>query len=99
MNQDTLAVEREDNARGGRYVIHLAPDAEAEMTYRKTADHVIAVDHTFTPPAYRGRDVALRLATRLIEDARAEGTRIVPLCSYVAAQFQRHSEWADLLAD
>ena len=33
-----------------------------------------------------------------VQSAKAEGFRIVPQCSYVAAAFARHPEWADLRA-
>ncbi len=99
MDNDTPPVEREDNAAGGRYVIHLADGSEAEMTYRRRAPDTLIVEHTFTPPAWRGHNIAQRLMDRLIADARAEGTHILPLCSYAVAQFRRHPEWADLLAD
>jgi predicted GNAT family acetyltransferase len=93
-----LKIEREDSEHGGRYLARLAPGSEAELTYRKTGEHVLSVDHTYTPPAFRGRDVALSLVKRLIADARASGTRIVPICPYVAVQFRRHPEWSDVLA-
>ena len=50
------------------------------------------------PPALRGQGIAARLVEALIEDARSEGFKIIPTCSYVAAQFDRHPEWADLRA-
>ena len=31
-----------------------------------------------------------------VEDARAEGFKIIPLCPYVNAQRRKHPEWADL---
>src|SRR6185312_17132737 len=99
MADPIYAVEREDNAAGGRYLVRLGEGAEGEMTYRRTAPNVMLIDHTGVPRAFRGAGIAQLLVDRMIADARAEGTRIVPLCSYVAAQFQRHSEWADLLAD
>jgi len=98
MSEPGLAVEREEDEFSGRYVIRLGAGAEAEMTYRKTGAGGIAVDHTFTPPAHRGHNIAQQMMDRLIADARAEGTRIIPHCSYVVAQFRRHPEWADLLA-
>jgi predicted GNAT family acetyltransferase len=91
-------VEREEDGAAGRYVIHLQGNDEAEMTFRRIAPDTLLVDHTGTPPAYRGQGIAQLLVNRLIADARAEKFRIVPLCSYVAAQFRRHPEWADLLA-
>lgn len=99
MADPTYAVEREDTATGGRYVVALGDGAEAEMTYRWTAPDVMVIDHTGVPRAFRGAGIARLLVDRMIADARADGTRIVPLCSYVAAQFERHPEWANLLAD
>lgn len=97
--QDAPRIEREDNARAGRYVARLSDGAEAEMTYRRVADDKLVFDHTLVPPQFRGHGVAARLMNRAIDDARSEGFRIVPVCSYVAAQFRRHPEWSDLLAE
>ncbi|MEQ1771150.1 MAG: GNAT family N-acetyltransferase [Devosia sp.] len=95
---DEYPVEREDGANKGRYVIRFPEGLEAEMTYQKRGPGVIAIDHTFTPPELRGRNIAARLMNALIDDARREGTKIKPYCSYAVTQFQRHKEWADLLA-
>lgn len=92
-------VEREDAPSRGRYVIRLPDGSEAEMTYRHTRAGVIAIDHTGVPVAWRNHGLALMLVERGIADAREQGTRIVPICSYVVAQFRRHPEWHDLLAD
>jgi len=46
----------------------------------------------------RGQGVATALVERLVADARREGFRIVPLCPFVKAQFDRHPEWSDLRA-
>jgi predicted GNAT family acetyltransferase len=98
MTETELTVLRDDGATRGRYVIHLAPGFEAEMTFRRAPDGTMTIDHTGVPPEYGGRGIAAKLVNRAIEDAREEGFRIVPLCSYVAAQFRRHPEWADLRA-
>ena len=98
MNDNTQPVQRQDSPVGGRYVVELGDGLEAEMTYRRSNPGVITIDHTFVPRSHRGKGLAEALVNAGITDARAEGTRIVPLCSYVAAQFDRHPDWADLLA-
>jgi predicted GNAT family acetyltransferase len=95
---EDLTVEHEDGAGHGRYFINLPGSLEAEMTYRKIGSSVIAIDHTYTPPEFRGRDIALRLITAGIADARARGLKVRPECSYAVIQFRRHPEWGDLLA-
>lgn len=96
MSDVDYLVKREDGPTRGRYVIDLAPGFEAEMTYRKGPDGTLIIDHTGVPPEFGGRGVAARLVNAAIAEARAEGFKIVPLCSYVVAQFRRHPEWADL---
>jgi predicted GNAT family acetyltransferase len=91
-------VEREDSGSFGRYVLHFPDGSEGEMTYRVVRPGVIAIDHTGVPRQHRGRGHAERLVGAGIADARRDGTKIIPLCSYVEAQFRRHPDWADLRA-
>jgi len=91
-------ISREEGPTRGRYVIQLAPGAEAEMTYRKTGTGPMIIDHTGVPPDYEGRGIALQLVKAAVADARDQGFRITPVCPYVVAQFRRHPEWAPLLA-
>lgn len=96
MSED-LTIELEDNGAKGRYVIKGADGAEAEMTFSKVGEHQIIIDHTGVPDAFRGQGVGAKLVTRAVEDARAAGKTIIPLCPFAAAQFRRHPEWADVL--
>lgn len=98
MTETSHDVRREDALPYGRYVIGLAPGIEAEMTFRRSGDRAMIINHTEVPPAFEGRGIAARLVLAAIADARAEGFKITPVCSYVAAQFRRHPEWQDLLA-
>lgn len=98
MTEPEVTVLHEDGATRGRYVIALAPGVEAEMTYAKAANGTITIDHTLVPPEYEGRGLAAKLVNRAIADAREQGFKIIPVCSYVVAQFRRHPEWADLRA-
>jgi uncharacterized protein len=68
------------------------------MTYQKLGADTIAIDHTYTPPQFRGQNIAFRLMERCITDAQREGLKIRPECSYAVVQFRRHPEWDALLA-
>lgn len=95
---DEIVVEREDTVNGGRYFVRLSDGSEAEMTYRRIDAMTIVADHTGVPPQHRNKGIAPRLVQAVVADARRDGFRIVPECSYVAAQFRRHPEWSDLRA-
>lgn len=90
-----IEIRREQDARSGRYVLDTG-DGEAELTYTRLAPDMVRADHTGVPVALRGRGLAALLVERLVTDARAEGFRIRPACSYVEVQRQRHPEWSDV---
>ena len=89
-------IDLEEGGSKGRYVFR-SSGAEAEMTFSKAGDHLVIIDHTEVPDAFRGQGVGLKLVTRAVEDARAAGKKIIPLCPFANAQFRRHPEWADVL--
>jgi predicted GNAT family acetyltransferase len=58
----------------------------------------MAVTHIIVPPSLQGQGVASALAEAIVQNARAERIKVRPLCSFMAAHFQRHPENSDLLA-
>lgn len=94
-----LPVENEESNGRGRYVMVLPDGTEGEMTYVRRDARTIVADHTGVPSHYRGQGIAEKLVATAMDDAREKGQKIVPVCSYVVAQFRRHPEWADLRAE
>lgn len=90
-------VRKEDDNGKGRYVLPLSDGQEAELTFVSGGPGHMIIDYSFVPPAYRGRGVALHMIRTAVEDARRTGAKISPVCGYVAAEFRRHRDWADVL--
>ena len=76
-----------ETATTGRLTWHLAPNGRDRIA-----------DHTLVPTEIGGRGIAAQLVEALVADARAQGFKIVPACSYVVAAFRRHPDWADVAA-
>jgi predicted GNAT family acetyltransferase len=94
---EDLTITRHGSAKAGEYHAHVpGSSAIGRLTWKARGSARIA-DHTLVPSEIGGRGVAAQLVGALIADARELGFKIVPQCSYVAAAFQRHPEWADLL--
>jgi predicted GNAT family acetyltransferase len=90
-------VTREDGPTGGRYMTTLDGHT-AEMTYSKAGATRLIIDHTGVPDALRGTGAGQALVKRAVEDARAAGIKIIPLCPFAKAQIGKHVEWQDVLA-
>jgi len=97
-----IEIVRLDQGRVGEYHARIpGSDEVARLTWvaRETpAGPVRVAEHTLVPRAFEGRGIAGKLVDALISDARSDGFRVEPQCSYVAAQFRRHPDWADLRA-
>lgn len=95
---DGLTITRHDNGASGEYHAHVpGSDAIGRLTWF-VEDGVKVADHTLVPPEIGNRGVAARLVERMVTDARADGFRIRPVCSYVVVAFRRHPQWADVQA-
>ncbi len=51
------------------------------------------IDHVEAPVSLRGTGAAGRFMEGLVAAARAEGSTIVPICSYAVAWLRRHASW------
>lgn len=92
-----ISITLEESGAKGRFVAHVE-GFEGEMTFSRLSPKLIIVDHTGVPDSLRGQGVGQALAAHVVEEARAKGFRIVPLCPFLRAQFERHHpEWADVM--
>jgi len=91
----TADIRKEDHDTKGRFVTTI-DGHEAELTYSKLSPSRIIADHTGVPEALKGQGVGLKLVEALVDDARANDIKIVPLCPFVKAQLARHPEWSDV---
>lgn len=91
-----MDIREEKSGSGGRYVATLEGH-EAEMTYSRASPQLIIIDHTGVPDALRGKGAGQALAAHAVEEARAGGWKIIPLCPFFKAQVGRHPEWADVI--
>lgn len=93
-----MDIRFEDNGSKGRFIVELeGHDEPAELTYSRASDALIIVDHTGVPDSMRGMGVGKVLAQRVVEEARAKGFKIVPLCPIFKAQALRHPDWSDVV--
>ena len=91
-----IEIKKFDGPSRGRYFA-IVDGVEAELTYSRMSEHAIIAYHTGVPEALKGKGVGKALVEYLIADARATETKIVPLCPFVKAQYQRHPEWSDVM--
>lgn len=94
-----VTITHQDDGDRGRYVAQVAGSEEiGHLDWEARGGDVRVATHTIVPPPIGGRGVAAKLVEALVADARAQGFRIEPQCSYVEAMFRRHKEWAELRA-
>ena len=98
MSQEITITHSESKSRG-RYEARVeGREGSGELTYSRVSPTKIIADHTGVDDSLRGTGIARALVDRLVADARRDGIRIVPQCSYVVAQFRRNPDWSDVMA-
>lgn len=91
-------IRHETQAGQGSYIAVISGSIEpARLTYKIASPGLILAEHSETPSEVRGHGIAQALVSRMVEDARTGGYRVMPICSYIASQFHKHPEWSDVL--
>lgn len=85
-----------DNPTRGRYELEVAGEI-VFATYRREG-HTVYIPHVEAPPSLRGTGAAGRLMQGIMEKARTEGLKVVPICGYASAWLRRLREFHDLIA-
>ncbi|RIJ23815.1 N-acetyltransferase [Henriciella barbarensis] len=91
-----LEIKHAESGSGGVFYT-IIDGHRAEMTYSTAGTTVIIIDHTGVPEALGGQGVGQKLVEAGIAHARERGIKIMPLCPFAKAQFDKHPDWKDVL--
>lgn len=82
-----------------RIFYYITEGEESHLMYSVLSGGVLAYNHTYVPPALRGKGIAADLVKTALDFAREEGLKVKPNCSYVRLYMRRHPEYHDLTAE
>jgi predicted GNAT family acetyltransferase len=80
----------------GRFEAHVDGRLAGFVTYLR-GPGVVTFEHTEVDPDFEGQGVGSALARAALDQARADGTEVVPACPFVAGWIERHPGYADLV--
>ena len=69
----------------------------ALLAYRRFPGRIV-LNHTEVPQPLEGKGLAAKLARTVLDFARANHLRVVPLCRYVSMFIRKHAEYHDLVS-
>ena len=84
-----------DNREESRFEARVGGEV-AFVEYRREGK-TIFFTHSEVPPSLEGKGIGTALARAALDQARADGVRVVPLCPFFAAFIKRHPAYADLV--
>lgn len=95
---DRQDVSVTDNRSELRYELRVDGALAGFILYRWEPEAIVLI-HTDVEPAFQGRGLAAYLVGGALDDIRARGLFVAPLCPLVAAYLRSHPEYADLVVD
>lgn len=91
-----MEIKQRENGSKGAFYIEVDGKQEAEMTYSVAGTGRIIIDHTEVSDKLRGKNAGKQLVAAAVEHARKNKLKILPLCPFARAVFERTREYDDV---
>lgn len=92
-----MLVKHEESDNKGGFFAEEDGKKIGEMTYSKAGPGKIIIDHTEVDPEEKGKGIGSVLLDKAVEYARDNNLKILPLCPFAKAQFDRDVNIRDVL--
>lgn len=85
------------NEKNGRFWIEEDGKELAEMTYVFAGETKFIIEHTEVFSGNEGKGLGKQLVKAAVDFAREKGFKILPLCPYAKAVFEKTPDYSDVL--
>ena len=90
-------IRHEPAGHKGAYVWRRDGEKLAEMTYSRATERLVIIEHTEVDRSLAGQGAGRKLLDALVDWARRSNTKVVPLCPFARAQFEKDASIRDVL--
>ncbi|WP_177761968.1 GNAT family N-acetyltransferase [Flavobacterium sp. I3-2] len=81
----------------GAFIAQSEGKKAGEMTYSKAGESLIIIDHTEVDSAFGGQGVGKKMVFAAVDFAREKNIKILPLCPFAKAAFEKDASIQDVL--
>lgn len=92
-----MEIQFKQEGNKGSFFISKDGDKLAEMTFSMTETGVMIIDHTEVSDALRGTGAGKKLVAEGVSHARKYNIKIMPLCPFAKAVFDKTPDYGDVL--
>jgi predicted GNAT family acetyltransferase len=93
-----MDIKQANNDKNGSFFIALDGREIASMHYVWAVDDKLIIDHTEVAEAFEGRGLGKQLLSALVSYCRSNGVKVIPLCPFAKALFDKVEEYRVVLA-
>ena len=83
--------------KGNEFIATIDDQQAGLIEYSLVNEHTIILAHTEVNDNFRGQGVGQAILKHIIEYARENDIRLIPLCPFTKAEIDKHPEYHDVL--
>lgn len=92
-----IEVKQNNDEKHGSFEAVIDGSRAGLMTYTWAGEDRFIIDHTEVNDAYNGKGVGKEMLIKAVEFARENSKKIIPLCPFAKATFQKNEDLRDVL--
>lgn len=92
-----IEVKHNNDDKHGSFEASVEGNKAGLMTYTWAGEERFIIDHTEVESAYNGKGIGKEMLIKAVEFARQNNKKIIPLCPFAKATFQKNSDLQDVL--
>lgn len=92
-----MNILHERDERKGIFIAEENGVKVGEMTYSQAGADKIIIDHTDVNPEFKGQGVGKKMVEAAVAYVRENGMKIMPLCPFAKATFDKNPDMQDVL--
>ncbi len=92
-----MQVQHSHSTTHGKFFVEEAGRRLGELYYSTLPDGALRIDHTEVLPAGQGKGLGKQLVQAAVDHARAAHIKVLPVCPFAAALFDKMTDWEDVV--